>query len=277
MTKNNLERPNYYGIIPAIVRYDQSISASTKLFYAEISSLTNMSGMCWATNQYFAKLYNVQPTRVSEWVKQLELAGHIKTRRVKGNLRGIELLVNPSGKPEPSSGKPEDSLLENQNHNININNNKKNIKKKNELRNTKSTQSTFGGETPPDSASPPPSKKQDEKKLLDLVNRITSRSFRVFGTKSGVGKTLKAFSFDEVETALKALVQDSWHRPRLKEFSIDYFIRATTIDKFLSQTPSGATPTRVPDHYDDEDGNSYWKGELVTPENQERIMREQME
>ena len=69
MNKN--QSPNYYAIIPASVRYDNLLSANAKLLYGEITSLCNKEGYCWATNGYFAELYNVSNKSISLWIKQL--------------------------------------------------------------------------------------------------------------------------------------------------------------------------------------------------------------
>ena len=69
--------PSYYAIIPADVRYDQNLKANEKLLYAEITTLTNKSGICWASNQYFAKLYGVTPQAVSRWINNLKDYGYI--------------------------------------------------------------------------------------------------------------------------------------------------------------------------------------------------------
>lgn len=74
---------------------------------------------------------------------------------------------------------------------------------------------------------------KQKKDLLVLVNKILNREFRVLPER-GVKKTLDAFSLEEIEIALAALAQDDWHRERLKELKLDYFIRSTTIDKFLA-------------------------------------------
>lgn len=99
------EKPSYYAILTADVRYDKSISANAKLLYAEITALSQKEGFAWASNQYFADLYGVDKDTVSRWVGQLSRAGYIKIEvdREAGNLRKIYLLnVNPIPKNEYS-------------------------------------------------------------------------------------------------------------------------------------------------------------------------------
>ena len=67
-----IEKPNYYAIIPANVRYNENLNSSQKLFYGEITALTFKTGECWASNNYFARLYKVSPSLISNWVKALE-------------------------------------------------------------------------------------------------------------------------------------------------------------------------------------------------------------
>ncbi len=69
--------PSYYGISPAAVRYDEDLCANAKLLYIEITALSNKEGYCWATNDYFAKLYKVSKVSVSKWISQLVKKGHI--------------------------------------------------------------------------------------------------------------------------------------------------------------------------------------------------------
>lgn len=66
------EKPNYYAIIPADVRYDENLKLGEKMMYGEITALSKKNGICYASNNYFAKLYNVSPQAISKWIKSLE-------------------------------------------------------------------------------------------------------------------------------------------------------------------------------------------------------------
>ena len=69
----------YYAIIPASVRYDTNISANAKLLYGEITALCNEKGYCWATNEYFADLYDTSNRTIQRWLTDLKNAGYIYT------------------------------------------------------------------------------------------------------------------------------------------------------------------------------------------------------
>lgn len=76
------EKPNYYAILPADVRYDSDLKDKAKLLYAEICALSNKDGYCFATNKYFAELYNVTPTTISLLIKDLVDKGYLETEIV---------------------------------------------------------------------------------------------------------------------------------------------------------------------------------------------------
>jgi hypothetical protein len=78
-----MEKTNYYAIIPGNVRYDKNLKANCKLLYGEITALCNEKGYCWASNDYFAKLYLVTPQAISKWVKQLSDFGYISLEYVR--------------------------------------------------------------------------------------------------------------------------------------------------------------------------------------------------
>lgn len=82
------ERPNYYSILPADVRYDKRLKANEKLLYSEITALANVNGYCFAKNSYFSELYGVSKETVSRWISNLQKFGYIK----------IELLYKENSK-----------------------------------------------------------------------------------------------------------------------------------------------------------------------------------
>lgn len=73
-------KPNFYAIIPADVRYDKRLTPNAKLLYGEITALCNDKGYCWASNRYFAELYDVSQTSISKWVNQLIEFNYIKSK-----------------------------------------------------------------------------------------------------------------------------------------------------------------------------------------------------
>lgn len=77
-----MEKPNYYSIITADVRYDKSLTPNAKLLYSEISCLTNKNGKCWASNGYFSELYGVSKTTISKWINQLASKNYIEVQMI---------------------------------------------------------------------------------------------------------------------------------------------------------------------------------------------------
>lgn len=71
-------RPSYYAVIPADVRYDDSIPANAKLLYGEISALIGAEGFCYASNSYFMGIYGFSDPTITRLITKLESAGYIK-------------------------------------------------------------------------------------------------------------------------------------------------------------------------------------------------------
>lgn len=82
---------SYYAILPANVRYDKNITPNAKLLYAEITALCNDKGYCWAGNAYFAELYGVTKTSISNWISSLQKNGYIDVQFIyKENSKEIQ-------------------------------------------------------------------------------------------------------------------------------------------------------------------------------------------
>jgi len=93
-----MEKPNYYAVIPASVRYSKEITPQQKLMYGEISALTNKYGYCFASNEYFGRLYDKTNGTISRDISNLARAGFVAVDIDKkgGNERRITLLTNMS-------------------------------------------------------------------------------------------------------------------------------------------------------------------------------------
>lgn len=74
-----MEKPSYYSVMPASVRYDETLCPQAKLLYGEITCLANKYGYCTASNAHFAELYDKSKRTAETWIRQLAQAGHIRT------------------------------------------------------------------------------------------------------------------------------------------------------------------------------------------------------
>lgn len=83
-----MERPSYYAVMPADVRYDERLKASEKILYSEITALINIKGFCYATNLYFARLYGVHKNSISLWINNLVKCGYLKVEYVVKEVEG---------------------------------------------------------------------------------------------------------------------------------------------------------------------------------------------
>lgn len=92
--------PSYYAIITADVRYNNRLTPNAKLIYAEITSLCNTKGFCWATNRYFSELYNVRIETVSTWINSLIKLGYIDNKIIykKGTKEILNRYLEIKGK-----------------------------------------------------------------------------------------------------------------------------------------------------------------------------------
>lgn len=77
-------KPNYYSVLPAKIRYDKNLTSDEKILYSEITALSLANGECWATNGYFAELYGVSKETISRRISKLEGLGYIKSWVKKG-------------------------------------------------------------------------------------------------------------------------------------------------------------------------------------------------
>lgn len=89
-----MNKPNYYSVLPANIRYNKSLTDKAKLLYSEITSLCNFTGECYANNEYFERLYDLSESTISRIIKQLKKCGFIDIRYIyKNGTKEIEKRV----------------------------------------------------------------------------------------------------------------------------------------------------------------------------------------
>ena len=126
------ERPNYYAIIPAEVRYDERLRPNEKLLFGEITALSNTLGVCIASNNYFARLYKVVPSAITRWVKDLEKYDYIKVNYIKEGKEIKQRIIKITGihkYDDVFTNVVEGYSQKVKDNNTSINNNKKEIYK----------------------------------------------------------------------------------------------------------------------------------------------------
>lgn len=87
------EKPSYYSILTADVRYDERLKkyADCKILFSEITALSNKYGYCTASNGYFARLYDRPKQTISRWINILIKLGYLESEMIyKENSKEIK-------------------------------------------------------------------------------------------------------------------------------------------------------------------------------------------
>lgn len=264
--ENNLERPNYMGWLPAEVRYSD-ISPSAKLLYAEITSLTNKTATCWASNKYFANLYNTTGHSVSRWVKELIDAGFVtsEVKKEAGNRRYLRLLTKTYigiDKNEESYGQKGKNGLSGGDRGAN------NIKEKNKTNAPSASDSSFGENS--NSPLPPASTAHARALLPQLIEIINPKEKPTADRLRVLNGRLKDYSEDEIIAAAKAFSKSTWHKQN-KQMSVDNLIAPSKFGRWYAQKPEDTDTRELPER--DENGDLVLTQEQV----RERLLKEQEE
>ena len=196
MTNNqqhtSTESPSFYAIIPADVRYCRDIESNAKLLYGEITALANKEGYCWATNKYFADLYDVDTRTIQRWIESLKKHNFIKVKLDKKSFNSTRYIyINHSRsaikKTSTERQKCHGGYDKNATHNSKVNNT-----------------------SPP--LSSPPTKKSKVEKHIDKSLRSEEEEVPVYDILEHVPlnpsekkRISKTYSEPEIATAIKAI------------------------------------------------------------------------
>lgn len=75
------EKPAYYSIITADVRYDKTITPNAKLLYGDIVSLCNEQGFVWLNNRQLSLRCDASPQLITKWIKILADKSYININK----------------------------------------------------------------------------------------------------------------------------------------------------------------------------------------------------
>tara|TARA_R110000796_G_scaffold231287_3_gene349159 strand:+ start:939 stop:1583 length:645 start_codon:yes stop_codon:yes gene_type:complete len=190
-----MDRPNYYAIIPAEVRYS-NIKPSAKLLYGEITCLSNLKGYCYATNNYFSLLYKVSKNTISLWIKSLNDAGFIQVEMMYKGKQIIErrmTIINFNGSITKNGDTP--------------------ITKNGEVNSTRINTTSFN------------ITKRKENFIISIslidVSQETKKTFAAYWTEPNHSKTKLRFELEktwDTEMRLKrwAANENKWDKPATK-------------------------------------------------------------
>lgn len=220
------EKRNYYAILSADVRYNKNLTANAKLLYAEITALCNAEGYCWATNRYFANLYDVNLPTVSTWVKSLEKEGFIRidAGHAEGNRRKIylkfkkdqpELFEEVPEEVTPSFEKSKEGIAKNRKTSYEKSkegiskNQKSSFEKSKDINNTSNTTKNIKS----DSSCPEPENDNHDffncKKEAQQLMAIWGRSPNNNGEYFAIEKLLNDYAFEELKKAFYKVAERS--------------------------------------------------------------------
>jgi uncharacterized phage protein (TIGR02220 family) len=205
-----MENPSYYAIIPAVVRYDNNLSANAKLLFAEITCLCNKNGVCNASNNYFSDLYNVSTVSISKWVSQLVKNGYITTKMVykedSKEIKNRDIFLSISIK--------EDSSV----------NTKEKVK-------DKLTVNSSVDEI-------------DFESLLKWFNFITGKKLKVVNDKTKkqfIARLKDGYTKSDITKAIKNCFDDDFHKANPKYLTLEFISRPDKFEKYACAEDS-STP-----------------------------------
>lgn len=76
--QEGMQKPSYWALIPATVRYDADLPPNAKLLFGEVTALSNKMGYCCAGNGYFASLFGLSDRSVRRIFSQLAERGYLR-------------------------------------------------------------------------------------------------------------------------------------------------------------------------------------------------------
>lgn len=121
--------------MPNTVLFDERLTASAKLVFVFVSSLSAEQGFCWASNTYIAKRFGMGKSTISALISELVDAGYLTIEIEENYKRKLRLGVLETETPPPENSVPPTSKLSTPPPEISVHNitSKNNISNKDKL------------------------------------------------------------------------------------------------------------------------------------------------
>ena len=102
------EKGSTFSVIPAAVRYDNTLTDKAKILYGTITAYCDKKGYCWATNKDFAEQYKCTIQYIIKLIKSLENNNHIKVERTSNSRK---IYINNLDKRKKTSAYSEKNVI----------------------------------------------------------------------------------------------------------------------------------------------------------------------
>jgi len=269
-----MEKPSYFAVIPASVRYDKRLKPIERLLFGEITCLTNKDGYCFASSSYFAELYDTQRETISRYISNLAKCGYILIEIENGYQRKIYLkegvIKQSQGVTELSQGcnqtitPPCDQTITQNNTSINnlSNNSKEEVEEE---------------------------KSQNHKIILDAWNELPIASITGIRGKrlDALRARLKEYSQDDILKAIDLIKKCPFllgDNQRNWQITFDWFLKPNNFPKVLegNYLPKDAEPVHHESLEDigkrirEETEKARAEGKSMTPEEMKQKVIEEM-
>ncbi|NHA37400.1 alpha/beta hydrolase [Staphylococcus schleiferi] len=224
------DQPSYYSIITANVRYDNRLTDSEKLLFAEITSLSNKYGYCTASNGYFAKLYEVTKVTVSRRIANLKECGYLQVEIIReGNeikqrkMYPLTEMIRPINTNDntPINNSVNTPIITNVKEN-NTSNNNTSIKNINRI-------DILSGDP---TAYP-------YLEVIDYLNKQTGKQYKSTTKKNQTvirARTDEGFTLDDFKKAIDNKVSE-WKGTDMEKYLRPETLFGTKFEGYLNQTP----------------------------------------
>ena len=269
-----MEKPSYFAVIPASVRYDKRLKPIERLLFGEITCLTNKDGYCFASSSYFAELYDTQRETISRYISNLAKCGYILIEIENGYQRKIYLkegvIKQSQGVMELSQGcnqtitSPCDQKITQNNTSINnlTNNSKEEVEEE---------------------------KSQNHKIILDAWNELPIASITGIRGKrlDALRARLKEYSQDDILKAIDLIKKCPFllgDNQRNWQITFDWFLKPNNFPKVLegNYLPKDAEPVHhesledIGKRIKEETEKARAEGKSMTPEEMKAKVIEEM-